>query len=73
MKIKLNNPKQSLGKQFIKLRPLRNEIELFKKNLIRLFDNVDEIEREENQKNHVRDFLRETYYQNTNEVNTKGS
>jgi len=73
MKIKLNNPKQSLGKQFIKLRPLRNEIELFKKNLIHLFDNVDEIEREENQKNHVRDFLRETYYQNTNEVNTKGS
>jgi type II restriction/modification system DNA methylase subunit YeeA len=72
MKILLNNPKQSLGKQFIKLRPLRDEIELFKKNLIRLFDKVDEIEREENQKNHVRDFLRETYYQNSNEVNTKG-
>ena len=73
MKLVLNNPAQSLGKHFIKLRPLRNEIELFKKNLIHLFENIDEIEREENQKNHVRDFLRESYYKNSNEVNTKGS
>ena len=51
MKLVLNNPAQSLGKHFIKLRPLRNEIELFKKNLIHLFENIDEIEREENQKN----------------------
>jgi len=32
---------------------------------------VDEIEREENQKNHVRDFLRDTFYKNTHEINTK--
>ena len=44
---------------------------MFKSNLIRLLDNVDEIEREENQKNHIRDFLRDTYYKETNEVNTK--
>ena len=51
------NPKKSLNKAFLKQRPLRSEIELFKSNLIRLIDNVDEIEREENQKNHIRDFL----------------
>jgi len=34
-------------------------------------DKIDEIEREENQKNHIRDFLRDTFYKETNEINTK--
>ena len=46
---------------------------MFKQNLISLLGKIDEIEREENQKNHVRDFLLNTYYKNTNEVNTKGT
>ena len=71
MKIVKINPKKSLNKSFLKQRPLRIEIELFKSNLIRLLDKVDEIEREENQKNHVRDFLRDTFYKETNEINTK--
>ncbi|MFN8256407.1 MAG: TaqI-like C-terminal specificity domain-containing protein [Bacteroidales bacterium] len=71
MKILKQSPKKSLNKSFLKQRPLRSEIELFKKNLIRLLDHVDEIEREENLKNHIRDFLRDTYYKETNEVNTK--
>ncbi|HRZ20323.1 MAG TPA: class I SAM-dependent DNA methyltransferase, partial [Bacteroidales bacterium] len=65
------HPKKAIGKSFLKQRPLRSEIELFKKNLIRLLEKVDEIEREENQKNHIRDFLRDTYYKETNEINTK--
>lgn len=65
------NPKKAISKSFLKQRPLRSEIELFKKNLIRLLGKVDEIEREENQKNHIRDFLRDTYYKETNEINTK--
>ncbi len=71
MKIIKQSPKKSLNKAFLKQRPLRSEIELFKSNLIRLLDKVDEIEREENQKNHVRDFLLNTYYKETNEINTK--
>lgn len=64
-------PHKSLNKAFLKQKPLRSEIELFKLNLIRLLDHVDEIEREENQKNHIRDFLRDTFYKDTNEINTK--
>lgn len=73
MKIHKLNPNQSINKAFLKQRPSRSEIELFKTNLIRLLDKIDEIEREENQKNHIRDFLRDTYYRETNEINTKDS
>jgi len=71
MNILFNNPRKSLNKAFLKQKPLRSEIELFKANLIRLLDKIDEIEREENQKNHIRDFLRDTFYKETNEINTK--
>ncbi|MEO6685652.1 MAG: type II restriction endonuclease, partial [Dyadobacter sp.] len=64
-------PKQALNKAFLKQRPLRKDIDLFKENLIRLLGKVDEIEREENQKNHIRDFLRDTFYKENNEINTK--
>lgn len=67
------SPKKSLNKAFLRQRPTRQEIDTFKQNLIRLLGKIDEIEREENQKNHVRDFLRDTYYKETNEVNTKGT
>ena len=71
MNILFNNPCKSFNKAFLKQKPLRSEIELFKANLIRLLDKIDEIEREENQKNHIRDFLRKTYYKETNEINSK--
>jgi hypothetical protein len=57
MNIKFVNPCKSLNKAFLKQKPLRSEIELFKVNLIHLLDKIDEIEREENQKNDIRDFL----------------
>ncbi len=65
-------PKKSLNAAFLKVRPLRSEIDLFKANLITLIDKINESESEENQKNHVRDFLLNTYYSGKNEVNTKG-
>lgn len=71
MKLTIKTPKQSLNKAFLKQRPLRHEIDLFKDNLIRLLGKIDEIEREENQKNLIRDFLLNTYYKETNEINTK--
>ena len=67
------SPKKSINKALLKTRPLRSDINLFKNNLIKLLSKIDEIEREENQKTHIRDFLRDTYYKNTNEINTKDS
>ncbi|MBT3464006.1 class I SAM-dependent DNA methyltransferase, partial [archaeon] len=64
-------PRQALNKAFLKIKPNRKEIESFKANLIKLLDKVDEIEREENQKTHLRDFLRDTYYKENHEINTK--
>ena len=70
MKLIPQSPKKVL-KAFLKQKPLRSEIDLFKANLLRLLGKVDEIEREENQKNHIRDFLRDTFYKDSNEINTK--
>ncbi len=66
-------PKKALNKAYLKVRPLRSEIDLFKANLITLLSKVNEVEREENQKNHIRDFLRDTYYKGINEINAKGT
>lgn len=71
MKFTPEKPKQSLNKAFLKQRPLRKDIDLFKFNLIRLLGKIDEIEREENQKNYIRDFLRDTFYKESHEINTK--
>ncbi len=64
-------PKKVLNKAFLKIKPNRTEIECFKENLITLLSKIDEIEREENQKTHLRDFLRDTYYKENHEINTK--
>ncbi len=71
MNLVVNTPKKSLNKAFLKQRTLRSEINLFKQNLNTLLNNVDEIETEENQKTHIRDFLLNTYYKNEYEINTK--
>ncbi len=73
LKLITTTPKKSLNPAFLKLRPLRSEMDLFKAHLITLLDNIDEAEREENQKTHVRDFLINTYYKGKNEINTKGT
>lgn len=73
LKLLPTTPKKSLNAAFLKVRPLRSEIDAFKANLINLLDKVDESEREENQKIHVRDFLLNAYYKGKNEINTKGT
>jgi hypothetical protein len=47
MELKLLKPRIALNKAFLKVKPNRPEIELFKKNLISLIDNTDEFESEE--------------------------
>ncbi|HXS37625.1 MAG TPA: Eco57I restriction-modification methylase domain-containing protein [Flavipsychrobacter sp.] len=72
MKLREVSPKVAT-KELLKLRPLRSDIDSFKSNLLNLLNKVDIIEREENQKTHVRDFLVNTFYKGTNEINTKNA
>ncbi|MEI6435214.1 MAG: TaqI-like C-terminal specificity domain-containing protein [Bacteroidota bacterium] len=76
MKLLPHSPKKEL-KAFLKQKPLRNEMDMFKANLITLLDKISVIEKrttdesEEHLKNDLRDFLRDTYYKDTNAINTK--
>ena len=76
MKLQLQSPKKTL-KAFLKQKPLRSEMDRFKANLIELLDKISNIEKrptdesEEHLKNELRDFLRDTYYKDTNALNTK--
>ena len=71
MIIKLE-PRKALNKAFLKIKPNRTYIELFKSNLIQLLDNCNGKESEEFHKNLVIDFLKKTYYDPNYFVNTKG-
>ncbi|TPE46206.1 DUF7149 domain-containing protein [Pontibacter mangrovi] len=64
-------PKQALNKAYLKLKTSRNEMNRFKQALTSLLDNIDLNETEEHAKNHLRDFLRLTFYDKYG-VNTKG-
>lgn len=64
-------PRQSLNKAYLKEKPHRSDIDKFKLNLMGLIDKIDIDESEENAKNHVRDFLLDTYYKGKYEINTK--
>jgi len=76
MKLIIQTPKKAL-KPFLKQKPLRSEIDIFKANLINLLDKINIIEQrpkdesEEHLKNDLRDFLRDTYYRDSNAINTK--
>lgn len=68
----LLQPRKSLNKAFLKIKPNRTEIELFKTNLIAILDTINEKESEEFHKNLVINFLKKTYYDPDYFVNTKG-
>ena len=72
MQLKEQNPRQSLNKAFLKIKPNRLEIELFKSNLIQLLERINDLESEEFHKNLIANFLKETYYGNDYFINTKG-
>lgn len=72
MKLIPQSPKQSLNKAYLKQRPLRSQMDLFKSGLIGLLDKIDEKESEEFHKNLVSDFLKKTIYQEEYFINTKG-
>ncbi|MGF1639015.1 MAG: class I SAM-dependent DNA methyltransferase [Cyclobacteriaceae bacterium] len=72
MKISRLKPRKALNKAFLKTKPIRIEIEGFKKNLINLLDRTNDTESEEFHKNLVIDFLKKTYYDPNHFINTKG-
>lgn len=72
MRLIPQSPKRALNKAFLKQRPLRSDIDLFKKELITLLDCIDANETEEFHKNLVSDFLKKAIYLNDNFINTKG-
>ncbi|WP_442787250.1 DUF7149 domain-containing protein [Flavobacterium suncheonense] len=65
-------PRKALNKAFLKIKPNRTGIELFKQNLILLLDSIKEKESEEFHKNLISDFLKNTYYSPNHFINTKG-
>lgn len=76
MKLITQSPKKAL-KAFLKQRPSESERDKFKNNLIALLDKISVVEKqpkdesEEHLKNNLRDFLRDTYYIESNAINTK--
>src|SRR5680860_1341754 len=65
-------PRKALNKAFLKVKPNRTQIELFKDNLIELLDRTNDTESEEFHKNLVINFLKKTYYEPNHFINTKG-
>ena len=72
MKLKLQTPRESLNKAYLKIKPNRSQVETFKKNIISLFVQIKESESEEFHKNIISEFLKNTYYSPNNYINTKG-
>ncbi|MBT0813022.1 Eco57I restriction-modification methylase domain-containing protein [Litoribacter ruber] len=72
MNHKILRPRQALNKAYLKVKPVRKDIEVFKTNLINLIDQINESESEEFHKNLVSDFLKRTYYEPDFSINTKG-
>ncbi len=66
-------PRQAINKAFLKLKPTRIEVDLFKANLTQLLDRINGKESEEFHKNLVSDFLKRSYYHPQHFINTKGS
>ena len=65
-------PRKALNKAYLRVKINRNEIELFKSNLIDLLDKINESESEEFHKNLIADFLKNTWYSPGHFINTKG-
>ena len=70
-------PTKTLQLGHLRQNLVRKDVDVFKANLSTLLQRVEiaenNNEREDNMKNLVLDFLKDTYYKGTNEINTKGN
>ncbi len=71
MQLELIKPIKALNKAYLKEKVSRDHIELFKKNLQQLLGRINEQESEEHLKNVIADFLKDTWYKEQFEINTK--
>jgi hypothetical protein len=62
----------SLNKAYRLIKPRRVDLEIFKDNLLKLLNHIDEKESEENIKLHLINFLKDTFYQDEYLVAPKG-
>ncbi len=72
MEVNILTLRKSINKAFLKVKPNRTQIETFKKNIINLYDQINESESEEFHKNIISEFLKGTYYSPNHYINTKG-
>lgn len=63
-------PSQVLNDAYRKQSLSLEQVEKFKKNIIILFSRINDSESEEHNKNIIADFLKDTYYKTSNEINT---
>lgn len=71
MKLLPHSPAKALSKAYLRQSLRRDQIDLFKSGLARMFERIRTDESEEHLKNIVADFLKDTWYKQTNEINTK--
>jgi len=71
MKLETITPIKALNKAYYKQSISRKDIELFKAQLKKLFQRINEKETEEHLKNILADFLKDVYYKDKYEINTK--
>ncbi len=71
MKLELIKPIKALNKAYLKEKVSRDNIELLKKNLQLLLSRINEQESEEHLKNVIADFLKDSWYKDQFEINTK--
>jgi len=72
MKLLIHSPAKALNKAYLRQSLRRDQINLFKSGLGRMFERFRTDEHEEHLKNIVSDFLKDTWYKQTNEINTSG-
>ncbi|KAA6322984.1 hypothetical protein EZS27_027530 [termite gut metagenome] len=72
MSSNIESTEQALNSAFLKQKPERKEIELFKKEFISLLGCINESETGEFYKNLMIDFLNSVYYKDRHYINTKG-
>jgi len=71
MILKQLNLRQALSKAFLRIKPIRLEIDCFKTNFCILLNRINNEESEEFHKNLISDFLKNTYYKQNYFINTK--
>ena len=69
--LNIQTPRKALNKAYLKVKPCREHVDLFKRELQKLIRSLRPDESEEFNKNLISAFLRETYYKSDYFMNTK--